>query len=159
MNQTLPYRLGVGLMLFNREGLVWVGQRLDRYVESWQMPQGGIDDGETPHEAAFRELGEEIGTEKAEIIAESADWLSYDLPDELVGKVWGGRYRGQRQKWFALSFLGTDEDINIATEHPEFGAWRWATFEQLAALIVPFKRPLYEQVTAEFGAIAASLRR
>lgn len=155
----LPYRLGVGLMLFNRDGLVWVGQRLDRTVESWQMPQGGIDPGETPTTAAFRELLEETGIDRAEIIGESADWLTYDLPPELVNIVWQGRYRGQKQKWFALSFLGSDQDIDINTPHPEFGAWRWASFDELVDVIVPFKRPLYRQVTAEFAPLAAKLRR
>lgn len=146
----LPYRPGVGLMLFNAEGRVFVGRRIDSTVEAWQMPQGGIDDGETPEQAALRELAEEIGTNDAEIIASSRDWLTYDLPAELVGKVWKGRFRGQKQKWFALRFRGSDADINIATAHPEFNAWCWAPFEQLAELIVPFKRTLYLQVMEEF---------
>ncbi|HMA50143.1 MAG TPA: RNA pyrophosphohydrolase [Magnetospirillaceae bacterium] len=155
---TLPYRLGVGLVLFNAEGLVWAGRRLDQKIEAWQMPQGGIDEGETPEQAALRELEEEIGTGKAEIIAESKDWLTYELPPELVGVAWKGRYRGQKQKWFALRFTGEDADIRIDTEHPEFEDWRWVDFDQLVELIVPFKRALYEQITAEFSDLAKTLR-
>ncbi|PWR21702.1 RNA pyrophosphohydrolase [Zavarzinia compransoris] len=152
----LPYRPCVGIMLINPAGLVFVGQRLDNLVEAWQMPQGGIDKGEEPAEAAFRELGEETGTTKAEIIAESADWLTYDLPAELVPQVWKGRYRGQRQKWYAMRFTGTDADINIETRHPEFAAWRWAPHRDLPGLIVPFKRALYEAVVAEFAPLFAA---
>ncbi|MCF4166974.1 RNA pyrophosphohydrolase [Zavarzinia compransoris] len=147
----LPYRPCVGIMLINPDGLVFVGQRIDNLVEAWQMPQGGIDEGEAPETAAIRELGEEIGTEKAEIVAESRDWLTYDLPAELVPKVWKGRYRGQRQKWYAMRFLGTDADIDIGTRHPEFAAWRWVPHGDLPGLIVPFKRALYEAVVAEFA--------
>lgn len=146
----LPYRPCVGIMLINPAGLVFVGQRIDNLVEAWQMPQGGIDPGESPEVAALRELGEEIGTDKAEIVAESRDWLTYDLPVELVPKVWKGRYRGQRQKWYAMRFLGCDADIRIETEHPEFGAWRWAEYRTLPELIVPFKRALYEDIVSEF---------
>ncbi|MCW5752611.1 MAG: RNA pyrophosphohydrolase [Alphaproteobacteria bacterium] len=146
----LPYRPGVGIMLLNREGLVFVGQRIDRTTEAWQMPQGGIDDDEDPREAAFRELKEEIGTDRAELVAESGGWMTYDLPAELVGKVWGGRYRGQKQKWYAMRYLGHDREIDLATGHPEFDAWRWVRPRELPALIVPFKRALYEQVLAEF---------
>ncbi len=149
----LPYRPCVGIMLINPAGLVFVGQRIDNLVEAWQMPQGGIDEGEDPQTAAMRELGEEIGTEKAEIIAESAGWLNYDLPVELIPKVWKGRYRGQRQKWFAMRFLGTDADINIETSHPEFAAWRWVEHHQLPDLIVPFKRDLYQEIVAEFASL------
>lgn len=152
----LPYRPCVGIMLINPAGLVFVGQRIDNLVEAWQMPQGGIDDGEDPQTAAMRELGEEIGTEKAEIIAESTDWLTYDLPAELVPKVWKGRYRGQRQKWYAMRFLGTDADIDIETKHPEFGSWRWVEHQALPDLIVPFKRTLYEAVVAEFAPLFAA---
>ena len=154
----LPYRQGVGLMLFNDAGLVWVGRRLDQQEDAWQMPQGGIDKGETPEQAALRELGEEIGTASAEIIAESRDWLTYDLPPELVGVAWKGRYRGQKQKWFALRFTGSDDEIRIDTEHPEFAEWRWVAFERLVELIVPFKRDLYTQVTAEFAELARRMR-
>ncbi|PWR24164.1 RNA pyrophosphohydrolase [Zavarzinia aquatilis] len=155
----LPYRPCVGIMLINPAGLVFVGQRIDNLVEAWQMPQGGIDDGEEPQTAAMRELGEEIGTEKAEIIAESAGWLNYDLPLELIPKVWKGRYRGQRQKWYAMRFLGTDADINIATSHPEFAAWRWVEHHQLPDLIVPFKRDLYQEIVAEFAPLFGGAAR
>jgi putative (di)nucleoside polyphosphate hydrolase len=148
------YRPGVGLMLLNSESRVFVAQRLDMPSEAWQMPQGGIDEGEDPREAAMRELEEEVGTAKAEIIAESRNWYLYDLPAELRSVLWGGKFRGQRQKWFALRFLGTDEDINIATEHPEFSRWRWAGIAELPGLIVPFKRHLYEELVAEFGHLA-----
>ncbi len=121
------------------------------------MPQGGIDDGESPETAALRELEEEIGTAKAEIIAASTDWIRYDLPPELVGKAWKGRYRGQKQKWFALRFTGTDADINIETEHPEFDAWRWVDFDRLVDLVVPFKRELYRAVVKEFHPTAKNL--
>lgn len=147
----LPYRDGAGIMLFNGLGGVFVARRIDMPSQAWQMPQGGIDAGETPREAALRELEEEIGTSKAEIMAESRDWLTYELPDCLVPKVWGGRYRGQRQKWFAMRFTGDDDDINIATETPEFLDWRWEDINRLPELIVPFKRKLYQEVVAEFG--------
>lgn len=150
---TLPYRPCVGIMLINDDGDIFVAKRLDT-PDAWQMPQGGIDDGETPAQAALRELGEEIGTDKAVILAESKQWLSYDLPPHLLGKVWGGRYRGQTQKWVACRFTGTDRDIDIATQHPEFDAWQWVSLDKLTALIVPFKRATYEQVTAELGHFA-----
>jgi putative (di)nucleoside polyphosphate hydrolase len=145
-----PYRLGVGMMLLNRKGEVFVARRIDQTAEAWQMPQGGIDPGEDPRAAALRELEEEIGTNRAEIIGESRDWLSYDLPVDLADKVWQGRYRGQKQKWFALRFVGTDQDIDLATAHPEFDEWRWIGMPALPDVIVPFKRALYQQVVAEF---------
>ncbi len=154
------YRPGVGVMLFNADGLVFVAQRIDMPSEAWQMPQGGIDKGETPRQAALRELREETGTDRAEIIAETRDWLSYDLPAELAGRLWAGRYRGQRQKWFAARFLGRETDIDIATEKPEFSRWQWAPIVALPKLIVAFKRPLYEQVVAELEpAIKAAIAR
>jgi putative (di)nucleoside polyphosphate hydrolase len=153
----LPYRPGVGLMLFNPQGLVFTARRIDTAQDAWQMPQGGIDAGETPRQAAFREMKEEIGTDSAEILGESPDWLRYDLPQELVGKVWKGRFRGQTQKWFALRFTGRDCDIDIRTEHPEFSDWRWSRFDQLLDLIVPFKRDLYRAVISEFTPIARDL--
>ncbi|MEE9251520.1 MAG: RNA pyrophosphohydrolase [Alphaproteobacteria bacterium] len=150
----LPYRPGVGLMLLNARGLVFVARRIDMPSAAWQMPQGGIDEGETPKQAAMRELREEVGTDKAEIIAESKGWLSYDLSEELLPWLWGGKYRGQTQKWFALRFTGTDDDINIDTANPEFLDWKWVEVETLADLIVPFKRKLYEGLVAEFGHLA-----
>lgn len=147
----LPYRAGVGIVLINDAGLIFVGQRLDSSQEAWQMPQGGIDPGEAPLDTAFRELAEETGVTKAELLAESRDWLSYDLPPELVASIWKGRYRGQRQKWFAMRFTGTDADVDIATAHAEFRSWRWAPHHELSAMIVPFKRELYEAVLSEFA--------
>ncbi len=146
----LPYRAGVGIMLVNAEGRVFVGQRLDSSLEAWQMPQGGIDDGETPREAALRELGEETGVAPhlVEITAETEAWLYYDLPDDLIGTIWKGRYCGQRQKWFAMRFLGQDADVRIDTAHPEFRTWQWAERGALESLIVPFKRALYREVLA-----------
>lgn len=144
----LPYRLGVGVMLVNAEGKVFVGQRLDSKLEAWQMPQGGIDEGEDPLEAAFRELGEETGVPAhlAEVIAETPDWHYYDLPEELVGQIWRGRYAGQKQKWYAMRFLGTDSDVAIDQPHPEFKAWRWTAVETLVELAVPFKKDLYRDI-------------
>jgi putative (di)nucleoside polyphosphate hydrolase len=144
------YRPGVGIMLLNHKNEVFVGRRRTMAGKAWQMPQGGIDDDEEPSAAAFRELKEEIGTDAAEILAESNDWLFYDLPTELVGKAWGGRWRGQRQKWFVMRYRGTDEDIDIATDHPEFSAWKWVSPKRLPRLIVSFKRQLYQQLLDEF---------
>jgi putative (di)nucleoside polyphosphate hydrolase len=144
-------------MVFNQQGLVFTAKRLDTDTDAWQMPQGGIDDGETPQQAAFREMKEEIGTDSAEILGETTDWLRYDLPAELVGKVWKGRFRGQSQKWFALRFTGRDCDIDIRTKHPEFSDWRWSRFDQLLESIVPFKRDLYRSVITEFTPIARDL--
>jgi len=155
VNAALPYRPGVGIMLVNGKGLVFVGQRFDSVVEAWQMPQGGIDEGEQPYLAALRELEEETGVKShlVELVAETADWLTYDLPDELIGKLWKGRYRGQRQKWYALRFLGTDADIDLEAHsgHAEFKTWKWATLDRLADLIVPFKRQLYGELARELG--------
>ncbi|MFN9114077.1 MAG: RNA pyrophosphohydrolase [Bacteroidota bacterium] len=147
---SLPYRDGVGIMLINAQRQVFVAKRIDTVSEAWQMPQGGIDAGEPADVAALRELEEETGTDKATILRESRDWLTYDLPQELVGKIWGGRYRGQRQKWFAMRFDGVDSDINIATQHPEFCEWQWTKPSNLPDLIVPFKRVLYRQIIDEF---------
>lgn len=145
------YRRGVGLMLLNRDNLVFVARRIDMNDEAWQMPQGGIDGDETPEIAAMRELEEEIGTNNATIIAESREWLHYDLPKDLRQKLWGGRYKGQKQKWFLLRFEGQDSEINIATKHPEFSSWQWVDPVRLPELIVPFKRDIYRQVLVEFA--------
>jgi putative (di)nucleoside polyphosphate hydrolase len=148
-----PYRDGVGIALLNEADMVFVGQRIDQTAEAWQMPQGGIDPGEDPLTAALREMEEEIGVpaKLAVIIAESRDWLTYDLPPDLADKVWKGRYRGQRQKWYLARFKGRDSDINLETAHPEFNLWRWLPFRQLPDMIVPFKRPIYELIVAEFA--------
>jgi putative (di)nucleoside polyphosphate hydrolase len=148
---TSAYRRGVGIMLLARDGTVFVGRRIDREEEAWQMPQGGIDKGETPRAAALRELKEEIGTNRAEVVAESAHWHRYQLPSALRGRLWRGRYIGQEQKWFAMRFLGRDSDIDLATHHPEFDAWQWVPHHRLDELIVPFKRQVYRDVLAEFA--------
>lgn len=152
---SLPYRPAVGIMLLNAHAQVFVGQRLDSTLEAWQMPQGGIDEGETPEQAAWRELGEEVGTNAATIIGVGKACLDYDLPADLQGKLWGGRYRGQRQTWFAMRFTGIDADINIATAEPEFRAWMWVEPARLPDLIVPFKRSLYQAVLSEFAGLLA----
>jgi putative (di)nucleoside polyphosphate hydrolase len=150
---SLPYRPCAGVMLLNQDGQVLVGQRLDSTLEAWQMPQGGIDAGEEPLDAAIRELWEETGIAAGlvELIAEAEDWLSYDLPEDLIGTIWKGTWRGQRQRWFLFRFLGEDSDVNIATAEPEFRAWRWADPQDLPELIVPFKRELYRDVLAAFA--------
>ena len=150
----LPYRPCAGVMLLNHDGKVFVGQRIDNLADAWQMPQGGIDKGEDAETAARRELGEETGiaSDKVELIADAGRDFDYDLPPDLAGKVWGCKYRGQRQRWFLFRFLGQDSDIDIATPHPEFRAWRWAGPDELEHLIVPFKRDLYRDVVAAFAA-------
>lgn len=149
---SLPYRPCAGVMLANRAGRIFVGQRLDSLSEAWQMPQGGIDHDEDAELAALRELGEETGVHPGlvDIIARSKTEHFYDLPDHLVGKMWGGRFRGQRQHWFLMRFIGEDRDIDIRTSQPEFRAWRWAELDELEKLIVPFKRALYRAIVDEF---------
>ncbi|WP_137126439.1 RNA pyrophosphohydrolase [Roseomonas sp. HF4] len=156
----LPYRANVGAVLFNPGGLVLVARRADLpnaegAPGGWQLPQGGMDEGEDPAVAVFRELEEEIGTARAEILAEHPRWLTYDLPGHLVGKALGGKYRGQRQKWFALRFTGADRDIRLDLDpHPEFDAWRWAPLGDLPGLAVAFKRAIYEDLAREFARFA-----
>lgn len=157
---TLPYRPCVGVMLMNPAGLIFTGSRIDREGgEAWQMPQGGIDEGEDLNAAARRELFEETGIDNVEIVAESAGWLNYDLPPELLGKALKGKYRGQTQKWFLARFLGKDEDIRLDLHEPEFEAWRWVAVKDLPSLIVPFKKALYEALVEEFGPLVARLAR
>ena len=143
-----PYRPCVGIMLVNRQNEVFIARRIDAPAYHWQMPQGGIDNNESPREAAFREMKEEIGTNNAEIIGECPEWYSYDLPGKLSRQIWKGQYRGQTQKWFAFRYLGQDSDINLCTEIPEFSEWRWAGFNDLLSLIVPFKRDVYKNVVS-----------
>jgi len=149
----LPYRPGVGMMIINNKNQVFLGKRIDTRIEAWQMPQGGIDIGETPSAAAMREMIEEIGTDKGFIIAESKYWYSYDLPKFLIPKLWNGSFRGQKQKWFLIKYTGTDNDININTFAPDFCEWRWAAFEDLFEVIIPFKKKLYQAVLNEFESI------
>ena len=146
----LPFRQGVGMMIIDKDNRVFVGKRVDSKANSWQMPQGGIDLGETPSAAALREMEEEIGSGAGKIIAESKRWYSYRVPDFLIPKLWGGKYCGQRQKWFLIRFTGEDSDININTEHPEFVQWKWMNFKELLKNIIPFKFKLYKQVVNEF---------
>jgi len=145
----LPYRPCVGICLINSDGKVFVAERLDT-PDAWQMPQGGIDKGEDPETAALRELEEEIGTNKARFLGRTEGWLTYDLPDDLIGKVWKGKYRGQKQIWYAFAFEGSDSDINIETEHPEFARWQWVELQQIVDLIVPFKRDIYAEIVRQF---------
>ena len=153
--KNLPYRSNVGIMLINDDGHVFVGQRLDNNQNAWQMPQGGIDCDEDPQSAAYRELLEEtsIEQENVKFLAKSSKWLLYDLPEDLIPKLWDGKYRGQKQKWFLFKFLGTNRDINISTEHPEFSNWKWMPKENLLEEIVPFKKSVYESVLREFERI------
>jgi putative (di)nucleoside polyphosphate hydrolase len=166
--ESLPYRPCVAMAVFNRDGLVFIGRRNggpehtdDTHV--WQMPQGGIDEGEEPYPAALRELYEETNIRSVEKLGEIAEWLTYDIPREIVGQAWGGKYRGQKQKWFALRFAGDDSEIDIAhpgggQHEPEFIDWRWEPFQNGPALVVPFKRATYERVVREFAKFAAPER-
>ena len=160
----LPYRPCVGIMVLNRNKRVWIGRRIDAPKDAegagswWQMPQGGIDEGEDAREAALRELYEETSIHSVEVIGEIEDWLTYDLPENLVGFAWNGRYRGQKQKWFAARFMGNDSEINIeapggGVHKPEFDEWRWVEMDEVPNLIVPFKRKVYDQVVGAFSAL------
>ncbi|MCH1426837.1 MAG: RNA pyrophosphohydrolase [Alphaproteobacteria bacterium] len=146
-----PYRPCVGIFLLNNDGLVFAGRRIDSRAEAWQMPQGGIDAGESPLQACMREMREEIGTNTAELVSQHDDWLYYDIPLPLADRLWQGRYKGQKQKWMALRFTGDDSDINIATEEPEFCEWKWLSPHDLVELAVPFKRDVYQNVLAAFA--------
>jgi putative (di)nucleoside polyphosphate hydrolase len=160
----LPYRPNVGAVLFNRDGLVFVARRADMPnaegpAGGWQLPQGGIDEGEDPRTAVLRELEEEIGTRNADVIGEHGDWLTYELPPNLLGIAWRGKFRGQRQRWFALRFRGADSEIRLDLDpHPEFDAWRWAPLAELPALAVSFKRPIYEVLVRSFAGYASPAR-
>lgn len=159
--KSLPYRPCVGIMLLNGSGHVWLGHRFDEPNDEgagtwWQMPQGGIDAGEDPGLAAKRELYEETTVRSAEIIGQASRWFTYDLPAKLIGKSWGGRYRGQTQLWFVMRFTGNDSEIDVSAppgHRAEFDAWRWAPMDELLTLVVPFKRGVYEQVVKEFSAL------
>ena len=148
-----PYRPCVGIFLLNQHGQVFAGRRIDSRAEAWQMPQGGIDPGETPIVACMREMREEIGTNNAELIKEHSEWLNYDIPLPLANRLWHGKYKGQKQKWMALRFTGSDADINISTAEPEFCEWRWLPAAELINLAVPFKRSVYEIILVEFGGL------
>jgi putative (di)nucleoside polyphosphate hydrolase len=152
-HDALPYRLNVGIMLINHDGLVFVGQRRDNHSDAWQMPQGGIDDGENPKEAALRELHEETGipANLVQVLEVSENWISYDLPKDLISQLWGGRFRGQKQKWYLMRFLGSDAEVNIQTKTPEFSAWKWIPPDALVENIVPFKKSVYQKVLSEFS--------
>ena len=151
-----PYRPCVGIFLLNNDGKVFAGRRIDSRAEAWQMPQGGIDEGENVETACFREMREEIGTDKAEILSLHPDWLNYDIPLPLADRLWDGAYRGQSQKWVALRFNGVDADININTAEPEFGAWKWVVPNELIDMAVPFKRDVYRDVMKSFGTLLDS---
>ena len=145
------YRRCVGLVVINKDGLVFVGKRIDSNLNAWQMPQGGIENGESPRNAGLREMKEEIGTNNVKLIGEIDNWLNYDIPQKLSSKLWNGKYRGQTQKWLAFQFLGNDDEININTEDPEFKEWKWEEHKNLVNLAVPFKKDIYKKIINEFS--------
>ena len=145
------YRRCVGLVVINKDRLVFVGKRIDSNLNAWQMPQGGIENGESPRNAGLRELKEEIGTNNVKLIGEMDNWLNYDIPQKLSSKLWNGKYRGQTQKWLAFQFLGSDDEININTEDPEFKEWKWEEHKNLVNLAVPFKKDIYKKIINEFS--------
>tara|TARA_B110000003_G_scaffold206618_1_gene205479 strand:- start:114 stop:599 length:486 start_codon:yes stop_codon:yes gene_type:complete len=148
----LPYRPNVGIMVVNKDGHIFVAKRIDHYSDAWQMPQGGIEPDEDLQTAALRELHEETGISdnKVDQVAEIEEWITYDLPTNLIPQLWNGKYRGQKQKWFLMKFLGDDADIDIETQHPEFSSWKWIAPEELPQTIVSFKRDVYVRVLDEF---------
>ena len=150
LSEELPFRHGVGMMILNKQGHIFVGKRVESKFEAWQMPQGGILTGETPSKAVFREMKEEIGCDCGNIIAETKKWYSYNIPGFLINKLWAGQYKGQKQKWFLVEFTGSDGDISVDTEMPEFREWRWVSKEEILDIIVPFKKRLYMAVIKEF---------
>ena len=148
----LPYRPNVGIMVVNKDGHIFMAKRIDHYSDAWQMPQGGIEPDEDLQTAALRELHEETGISdnKVDLVAEIEEWITYDLPTNLIPQLWNGKYRGQKQKWFLMKFLGDDADIDIETQHPEFSSWKWIAPEELPQTIVSFKRDVYVRVLDEF---------
>ena len=147
----LPLRLGVGIVLINSENKIFVGRRIDNPVNSWQMPQGGVDKNENLLNAAFRELREETGVKNVKLIKEIDTWLTYDLPKNLLGKLWNGKYRGQRQRWFVMRFIGKDEEVNVKTKNAEFKEWKWIAVDQLTNVAVDFKLQIYKKISEELN--------
>ena len=147
----LPLRLGVGIVLLNSENKIFVGKRIDNPVNSWQMPQGGVDKNENLLNAAFRELREETGVKNVKLIKEIDTWLTYDLPKNLLGKLWNGKYKGQRQRWFVMRFIGKDEEVNVKTKNAEFKEWKWIAVDQLTNVAVDFKLQIYKKISEELN--------